>query len=1349
MDDAVDKRAARQLHSAAYAALQTPSSRAAGRKNAPWRDDRDDGHETALDSALLAHEREYRFDDGVTADTPVGKAPAAGTSSSSSSTIAPLLTLFSYADRIDALLMTAGTIGALAAGLGQPIQIILIGNVLNAFNPMDLPDAKQLRANVNSVALNFVWVGIGMVIGGFVQVSCWSLTASRQAKRIRSAYVHAILTKEIGWFDMNDPKQLATRIADSTVSLQEGMGRKVGDGIHLLSMGISGIIIGFVKGWELTLVLLAFTPLLAITAFATIRFVSNATQSSIASYSEAGSIAQEALENVRTVHMFNAISHFVDKYAAALESSTKAGIKKGIAIGWGTGVMFFTIYCTYAAGLYFGALQISHDQLGGTMCTSHSCYDGGKVMSVFFAVIMGAMALGQASPSVQAIYAARACAYDVFRVIKAESKVNPLDEDGRILNHVAGKIALSNITFAYPSRPDINVCSEYSLTIDAGETVALVGPSGSGKSTIVSLLERFYDPQAGLVQLDGVDIRELNVKWLRQQIGLVCQEPVLFATSILENIRHGCPAASDREVHEAARKANAFDFIVAFPEGFETEVGERGAQLSGGQKQRIAIARAIVKNPPILLLDEATSALDTESEHVVQESLDALLATSKRTTIIIAHRLSTIKGADRIAVHSEGHIVELGSHRELMDIPHGHYKSFVYAQNRDSDSPLNDDSITDAQSLLKLSSSSPAEGGRGRISSSMQIDSNARERLRGGKRKTRLEAEAGANVAIASSEEVVPASRIWRLSLPEWKFFLLGSIGAIINAAVFPVWGVILTKIVVLLFDYSKTPSELRDAARNWSLSFIGLGVIFGISIVMQNLGFAVAAQRLVSRVRLQTFRAMLRQEIAWFDLEENSSGALVSRLATDSAVLQAITAESLNQGLVNVTTLGIALSICFYYSWQMSLAMLAMFPIIMLFSYVLSQQHSGTLSQHSSGDADIAAGSLLSEAIGSIRTIASFGMEKQTHTAYMAYLDLSKSKDVKAGVTGGAVFGVSQGGMYISIAFLFWLGGKWVSEKTITFEDMFMVMIVLVLSTFAVGLAAQNATDGSKAAQAARNVFRIIDRVPAIDCMSSADEAPLADYSPLRGEIEFHDVAFTYPSRPDASIYTRYNLKVEPGQTVALVGPSGSGKSTAIALLERFYDPSAGKVTLDGKDIRDFNLTWLRERISLVSQEPVLFSGTIAENIAMGRLGTDITREVIVEAAKQASAHEFICTFPHGYDTHVGDRGAQVSGGQKQRIAIARAILRDPDVLLLDEATSALDSESERLVQESLDALLALKKRTTIIVAHRLSTVRNADVIAVTQGGAIVELGSHEQLMALGSEGVYRALVARQLQEA
>ncbi|GAB9470280.1 Multidrug resistance protein abc superfamily [Globisporangium polare] len=1244
--------------------------------------------------------------------------------------------LFSYADTSDKLLMAAGALGGIASGLAQPLQILLFGDMVNSFNPATTVDdaSSAMRDSINRVSLNFVFLAIGTVVAGFFQVACWSMTASRQAKRIRSAYVSAILTKEIGWFDVNEPMQLPTRVADSTVTIQEGMGRKIGDGLQFFSMAVSGIAIGLAKGWELALVLLALTPFIAFTVFLTMKVLSTATQSGIESYSKAGAIAQESLSNIRTVHMFNAIEHFTSKYEDALGFSTKAGIKKGLAVGWGTGLMFFAISCTYACGLFYGAVKVANDNLDGNTCSGSGCYNGGRVLTVLFSIMTGAMGLGQAGPSAQAVVSARAAAFDVFEVIRRASLIDPLSDKGRTIDNVQGEIELANVRFSYPSRPEVMICSNYNLKIKAGETVALVGPSGSGKSTIVSLLERFYDPLSGCVKVDGVDVRELNVRWLREQVGLVGQEPSLFATSIMENIRNGAPNATDEQVVEAAKMANAYSFIKDFPQGFATEVGERGTQLSGGQKQRIAIARAIIKNPPILLLDEATSALDAESERIVQDSLDRLLATSKRTTIVVAHRLSTIRNVDRIAVHSGGSIVEIGSHDELMGLEDGRYRMLVEMQER---SPHNEalGSTNDTPHSLS-STDKQQQNGSAVLARAKRVPSKTQVH---DKLTTHTNDSDAGDYDHKADIPQVSAARIWKLSAPEWKYLVFGSLGAIVNAAVFPVWGVLLTKMTVLFFQYEKTKHDLLVDARYWSLAFVCMGVLFCVSILAQHYGFGVAAQKLVSRVRLAAYSAMLRQEIGWFDLDENSSGALVSRLATDSATLQAITSDTLNQGLVNLTTLGIGMAISFYYSWQMTLALVGTLPILVAASFVQTQQLNGTVNNKKNNDADTAAGSVLSEAIGSIRTVASFSMEKALNTVYTGYLDESKQADTKVGVVGGVAFGFSQGVMYLNMAFLFWLGGLWVSKDIITFEDMFMVIIVIMFSTFAVGMAAQSMMDNSKAQQAASRVFKVIDRVPQIDATSTSGIVP----SHVNGDIEFKSLAFAYPSRPEAQIYSNYTLKVARGQTVALVGASGSGKSTAISLLERFYDPSAGVVTLDGTDLRELSLPWVRERISLVSQEPVLFAGTIAENIAMGKPGA--TREEVVEAAKKANAYDFIRNFPQGLDTDVGDRGAQVSGGQKQRIAIARAILRDPEVLLLDEATSALDNESERMVQASLDRLLALKQRTTIIVAHRLSTIRNADVIAVTSDGAIVEQGTHDELMLL-SNGVYKALVSRQV---
>ncbi|EQC25368.1 hypothetical protein SDRG_16777 [Saprolegnia diclina VS20] len=1237
----------------------------------------------------------------------------------------PLTKLFSYAERTDVLLMVGGTLCAMGTGVSQPLQIIFFGDILSAFNPGSTTNtnvSSDVSDGINSIALKFVYLGIGVIACGFGQVACWSIAASRQGKRLKFEYIRAILRQEIGWFDVNKPMELATKVADTSLIIQDGIGRKVGDGINFFSMGISGIIIGLVKGWKLALALLAFTPFIALTAFLMVKTLSSAIQMGISAYASAGGIAEESLSNIRTVQMFNSMDKFVAKYDASLLATEKAGIRKGIAIGLGTGVMFGTIFFTYGFGMWFGAVQVADDQLGSVKCTS-DCYDGGRVLTVFFSIIMGAMALGQSGPSIQAVFSARTAAHGVFAMIERASLVDPLDEGGATLPHVEGEIRLENIEFYYPARPEVRVCSGYTLQIAAGEKVALVGPSGSGKSTIVSLLERFYDPTRGTVFLDGVDLKTLNVKWLRQQVGLVGQEPSLFSVSIADNIRHGKDGASMDEVIAAAKQANAYDFIMGFPKGFDTEVGDRGAQLSGGQKQRIAIARAIIKNPAILLLDEATSALDTESERVVQESLDLLLATRKRTTIIIAHRLSTIRDADRIVVLEKGVVVEQGSHTELIARSDGHYRKLVEAQSRAHTKP---DASTD-DDVVEMAADTPAANARKMSSTKALIVT-----------------------PVASSPDAkdeppalykVPMSRVWKLSARESGHILLGSLGAVVNGAIFPVWGVLLTKVTVLFFDYSISGDEMRTRASHWALGFVGLGVAFCVSVVVQNYGFAVVAERLTHRLRYMGFKAMLHQDVGWFDLETNSSGALTTRLATDTAMIMAMTSETLNRGLVNVATLGVAFGIGFYYSWEMTLAMLGIFPILGAASYVQMQMMSGHGKKLNEGDTK--AGSLLAESINSVRTVASFTMESNVHTTYLGHLATSAAADVKAGLGGGIGFGVSQGVMFMAIAFLFWLGGVLITRENsdTTFEDMFMVMMAIMLSSFGVGMAAQNMTDAAKAKAAAASLFETVDRVPPIDCASETG----ATLPTVRGEIELRNVHFSYPSRPNAPIYTNYNLVIPSGATVALVGASGCGKSTAIGLIERFYDPSAGAVYLDGVDIKSLNVKWLRQHISLVGQEPVLFAGTIADNIASGKDGA--TREDVVQAATMANAHDFILQFPDGYETQVGDRGVQVSGGQKQRIAIARAILRDPEVLLLDEATSALDNESERIVQASLDKLLQLKKRTTIIVAHRLTTIQNADIIAVASNGVIAEKGTHHELMKIPN-GLYAALVSRQMQQ-
>lgn len=382
-------------------------------------------------------------------------------------------------------------------------------------------------------------------------------------------------------------------------------------------------------------------------------------------YEDASQVASDAVGSIRTVAAFCAEEKVMKLYEKKCEKPRKTGIQQGLVSGAAFGVSMFLIYIVYATSFYVGARFV---EAGRTTFS--------KVFQVFMGLSMAAMSVSQSGSFVPDSGKAKIAAASVFALLDQKSKIDYTEESGTTLQNVKGDIEFIHVNFKYPSRPDIQIFKDLCLTIHSGQTVALVGESGSGKSTVVSLLQRFYDVDSGEITLDGVEIRKLKVRWLRQQMGLVSQEPVLFNDTIRANIAYGKEGnATEAEIMAATELANAHKFISSLHQGYDTNVGERGIQLSGGQKQRVAIARAIVKAPKILLLDEATSALDAESEKVVQDALDRVIV--HRTTVVVAHRLSTIQGVDVIAVVKNGVIAERGTHEKLINIKDGIYASLV------------------------------------------------------------------------------------------------------------------------------------------------------------------------------------------------------------------------------------------------------------------------------------------------------------------------------------------------------------------------------------------------------------------------------------------------------------------------------------------------------------------------------------------------------------------------------------------------------------------------------------------------------------------------------------------------
>ncbi|KAF4314684.1 hypothetical protein G195_011528, partial [Phytophthora kernoviae 00238/432] len=585
---------------------------------------------------------------------------------------------------------------------------------------------------------------------------------------------------------------------------------------------------------------------------------------------------------------------------------------------------------------------------------------------------------------------------------------------------------------------------------------------------------------------------------------------------------------------------------------------------------------------------------------------------------------------------------------------------------------------------------------------------------------------------------------ILRLSKPESNYYVVGLIGACVAGISMPASAVLISEMITSMtekfgqYEDSGDRSylgDLYDSVELYGILFLVGAVVVLVFTYLQTYCFKFIEEKVTTRLRMTNFEGLCRQNIGFFDEKENATGALTADLATNATKVALVSGDSQARAFQAFFTLIAALVVSFGFgSWLLTLVMLAISPLFVIGLVARMNQMQGSTASIS--DDLSTPGAHASEVLSNIRTVASLGIEDKATNIFDELLEEPLRKSNKEAHINGLSLGLSSSTMMAMYAIVFWFGAKKVNDGTINVSEMMKTLMAIMLSLQAVGDATSFFGNAPKAFKAGSTIIAIRDRIAPIDSFSS--EGLRLDT--IKGRLEFRDISFRYPTRPEINVLKHYCLTIEAGQTVAFCGPSGGGKSTIISLIERFYDPVAGEVLLDGHNVKDLNLNWLRSQIGLVGQEPTLFIGTIAENIAYG-LPNKPSQSDIEEAAKMANAHAFISQFPDGYDTQVGMKGEKLSGGQKQRIAIARAILKNPNILLLDEATSALDSESEKVVQDALDKVVALKRRTTIIIAHRLSTIRKADKICVVNGGKIAEQGTHQQLVQLN--GIYAGLVA------
>uniref|UniRef100_A0A672R958 Bile salt export pump n=1 Tax=Sinocyclocheilus grahami TaxID=75366 RepID=A0A672R958_SINGR len=1280
--------------------------------------------------------------------------------------------MFRFASCREICMMIFGSICAIIHGSAQPLMLLVFGMLTDTFIEYDielneLTDPEKVCVNntiqifnlcsnafhtffcpnfflkysvlfcfrlldieyeMTNFAYYYVGIGAGVFILGYLQISLWITAAARQIQIIRKMYFRKVMRMEIGWFDCTSVGELNTRMSDDINKINDAIADQVGIFIQRFTTFVCGFLMGFAKGWKLTLVIVSVSPLIGVGAGLMALFVAKLTGMELQAYAKAGAVADEVLSSVRTVAAFGGEKKEVERYDHNLVSAQRWGIRKGLIMGFFTGYMWFIIFLCYALAFWYGSSLVVDTQE----------YSPGTLLQVFFGVLIAALSLGQASPCLEAFAAGRGAATIIFETIERKPEIDCLSEAGYKLNKVKGDLEFHNITFHYPSRPEVKILDQLNLQVKSGETTAFVGPSGAGKSTAVQLIQRFYDPKEGMVTLDGHDIRGLNIQWLRSLIGIVEQEPVLFATSIAENIRYGRPGVSNDDIITAAKEANAYNFIMDLPQKFDTLVGEGGGQMSGGQKQRIAIARALVRNPRILLLDMATSALDNESEAVVQEALDKVRM--GRTTISIAHRLSTIKNADVIVGFEHGRAVERGKHEELLDRK-GVYFTLVTLQSQ-GDKALNQKARQAASSDPDAERKSLNRAGSYRASLRSSVHQRSRSQLSNvvhelsvaiaGELGPRSYSETHSGLPDDDSDEVEPApvARILKYNAPEWPYMLFGSFGAAVNGGVNPVYALLFSQILATFS--MPDPVEQRREINGICLFFVVVGLVSFFTQLLQGYAFSKSGELLTRRLRCLGFQAMLGQEIAWFDDHRNSPGALTTRLATDASQVQGATGSQIGMIVNSLTNIGVAIIISFYFSWKLTLVILCFLPFLALSGGFQAKMLTGFAKQDK--EAMEAAGQISGEALNNIRTIAGLGKERNFVEMFEAQLEAPYQAALKKANVYGACYGFAQCVVFMANSASYRFGGYLVYREGLHFSFVFRVISAIVTSGTALGRASSYTPDYAKAKISAARFFQLLDHIPKISVYS--DEGDKWDN--FKGDIEFIDCKFTYPSRPDIQVLNGLSVSVRPGQTLAFVGSSGCGKSTSVQLLERFYDPNNGRVLIDGRESTRVNVAFLRSKIGIVSQEPILFDCSIAENIRYGDNQRHLSMDDVIAAAKKAQLHDFVMSLPEKYDTNVGSQGSQLSRGQKQRIAIARAIIRDPKILLLDEATSALDTESEKTVQDALDK--AREGRTCIVIAHRLSTIQNSDIIAVMSRGYVIEKGTHDYLMSL--KGAYYKLV-------
>lgn len=1099
--------------------------------------------------------------------------------------------LFRYATGAQKAIIFVSFIFAIAHGLMMPVFSVIFGRITEDFTPDKTDDQIEEQAKENSLIMLGVG-GIAFIAAG-LGVSLWKLVGARITETLKKKYFQKILEQEIGWFDVENPEKLTTNYTEEFAAFQKGCGTQVHIFLFSTSMSIGGIAVGFYIGWLYSLYILLTVPLVFAGMGAFVAVQMKSAQVTKQNYANAGAMSEQALSSIKTVYSLSGQAHEAKKYSDQLVPAKKAAIKFGMIAAFCFGVFFFVIIAEYGLGYWIGAQLIKKGVYNGNEGRDYNAVD---VVSIFFAVITGAFALGQVGPSLGAITKAREAGYHIYRIIERTPPILIDDKNAKMADEkIKGDIEFNNVTFRYPSRDDIVVLNNLSFKIKAGQKAAFVGETGCGKSTTIQLVERYYDANQGQVSIDGTNIKDYNLKSLRRIIGYVGQEPKLFAMSIKENLLIAKPDATETEMVDALKMANAYSFVMNLEKKLDTYVGDGGSQLSGGQKQRIAIARSALQNPRILLLDESTSALDRQNERSIQKTLDQF--SENRTTITIAHRLSTIINSDVIFVLDKGFIVEQGTHTELLS-KNGAYTKLVQNQLQTVGGPKTGTQNDGNGAMKDALNSNPEQVSNDANFQEVEHQAIAVQKKQGDSDEP--------NIKHTIHKKVPPKGVFSRLSDymggGNKGLLVFGSIFSLINGAILPFFAVFLADMIEVFAKYEVlksgsttetfTTDDLNSDVNRIALSFVVIAFVSLAANFVQLHVFNSIGQTVTFNLRIDLFNKLLHKTMAFFDKEEHNPGLIASKLGSDCLIVNAIVSSSIGAILQGIGSLLGGIIIAFFASWRLAILGIIGCPMIVLTGIIESKMMMQGSTEEEKKDAQLATDvRLFQESATNMRTVSAINCQVELNNRYERVITRDNKNVCKGTIVTGLLYGFGQSAMFIVYAGMFYAGALFTTRYGLSFRDLFRALFAIIFAAYGAGMAQQFLPDMGSAFKSAKSIFEIIDYKNEIEYPKNGKKTE------IKGRIELKNVYFKYPGR-ETPVFENLSLTIQPNQKVAFAGPSGTGKSTIFSLLLRFYDIQQGEILVDGVDIKEYDIDHLRHAFGMVGQEPKLFNSTINYNI-------------------------------------------------------------------------------------------------------------------------------------------------------